>query len=385
VKKLLAFSHAGVLEVNRAIFQAMAEVADVEVLLIVPTSWQGDLIHDLKFEICTSDMKIRVCPLPVIFSGNGSLFFYRHPLRSIVEEFQPDFVFIDEEPWSFAAAQAFLATRGFPGAFFTKQNLKKKLPAPFRALEKWIFSQSSYAFSVAEEVTEVLHWKGYKKRVEYLPHSYDPELFKPLEPKDRLALRQTIGLPLDSCVVGYFGRLTEEKGVHDLLKAMSLALKAPELSHLHFLWVGNGPLFSEVKKEIERAPNGRATLIPAIPHHEVGKTLAATDILVLPSRTTKAWKEQFGRILVEALACGAALIGSDSGEIPNLIRRTGGGLVFKERDSGDLLAKLKILGAQKEVLSSYSKAGSGYVRQNLTHSAVARQLSSIIGFNVQQK
>lgn len=40
------------------------------------------------------------------------------------------------------------------------------------------------------------------------------------------------------------------------------------------------------------------------------------DVLVLPSRTLAHWKEQFGRVLTEAMACAVAVIGSDSGEIP---------------------------------------------------------------------
>jgi len=43
------------------------------------------------------------------------------------------------------------------------------------------------------------------------------------------------------------------------------------------------------------------------------------DVLVLPSRSRSFWKEQFGRVLIEAMACGVPVIGSSSGEIPNVI------------------------------------------------------------------
>ena len=59
---------------------------------------------------------------------------------------------------------------------------------------------------------------------------------------------------------------------------------------------------------------------------------AQLDVLVLPSHTTPTWKEQFGRVIVEALWCGVPVVGSDSGEIPWLIELTGGGLVFPEGD-----------------------------------------------------
>ena len=63
---------------------------------------------------------------------------------------------------------------------------------------------------------------------------------------------------------------------------------------------------------------------------------AQLDVLVLPSRTTPTWKEQFGRVIVEALWCGVPVVGSDSGEIPWLIGLTGGGLMFPEGDHAAL-------------------------------------------------
>src|SRR4029077_20714900 len=57
---------------------------------------------------------------------------------------------------------------------------------------------------------------------------------------------------------------------------------------------------------------------------------ARMDVLVLPSRTTPTWAEQFGRVLVEALWCGVPVIGSDSGAIPVVVNTTGGGLLSPE-------------------------------------------------------
>jgi glycosyltransferase involved in cell wall biosynthesis len=64
------------------------------------------------------------------------------------------------------------------------------------------------------------------------------------------------------------------------------------------------------------------------------------DVLVLPSRSTDRWTEQFGRVLVEALWCGVPIVGSDSGEIPWTVRATGGGCIFPE---GDIQALARIL------------------------------------------
>jgi glycosyltransferase involved in cell wall biosynthesis len=62
------------------------------------------------------------------------------------------------------------------------------------------------------------------------------------------------------------------------------------------------------------------------------------DVLVLPSRTMPTWKEQFGRVLIEAMACGVPVIGSDSGEIPTTIGEAG--MVFSEGDADGLAAQI---------------------------------------------
>lgn len=377
MKRLLALSHAGVLDVNRAIFQSLASAARVEVTLVVPRRWKGDLIRDLEFVPSANDRHLRVIALPATVSGNGSLFFYAASLAKIAREARPDHVFIDEEPWSINAFQAFLALRDYPRSFFTKQNIHKRLPLPFRAIESWVHRESEHAYVVADEVGDVLKRKGYSKPIRFLPHSYDPELFKPLPQADRAKERRKLGIAPDAVVVSYFGRLTEEKGLRDLLEAMRLASGDPAFARTHFLYVGNGPLLEETRRAA--GENARASAIEAIPHHEVGRAIACSDVLVLPSLTRPNWKEQYGRILIEAMACGSAVLGSDSGEIPNVILRTGGGLVFREGDARDLVAKLRELVSDPARLEERARAGRAYVERNLTHEAVGLWLAKDLG------
>ena len=70
-------------------------------------------------------------------------------------------------------------------------------------------------------------------------------------------------------------------------------------------------------------------LLPQIPSDQVAVEMRKLHALVLPSRTTPRWKEQFGRVLIEAMACGVPPVGSDSGEIPHVIDDAG--LVFRGR------------------------------------------------------
>jgi glycosyltransferase involved in cell wall biosynthesis len=374
-KKILVLSHAGVLEVNRAVFQELARLG-AEVVMVVPSEWKGDLIRGLRYEERDSDRALRVIPLPVAFSGKGSLFFYRSSLRRAVAGWEPDLVFLDEEPWSLAALQTFVE---FPKArvlFFTKENLRKSIPWPFSRLEHWVYRRAAGAFAVSEEVEEVLRDKGFRGGVEQLYHSYDPELFKVRSAEEKRQIKDEFGIPPNAIVLGYFGRLAPEKGLHDLVNALQVLAGKAGLPPWLFLCVGNGPAAEEIKTALAAMPEHRYRMLGALTHDRVGRLLATVDVLVLPSRTTPRWKEQFGRILVEAMACGAAVVGSSSGEIPHLIARSGGGLVFAEGRPDDLAACLDRLLREPELLQKHRAQGRAYVEQTLTHAIVAQILAA---------
>jgi glycosyltransferase involved in cell wall biosynthesis len=108
------------------------------------------------------------------------------------------------------------------------------------------------------------------------------------------------------------------------------------------LLVGNGPLRQEILRNGRRfGIEDRIKIIDHVPSLEVQNYLNCFDCLVLPSLTRPNWKEQFGRVLPEAMACEVPVIGSDSGEIPSVIGDAG--LVFHEGDTADLAKKLEVV------------------------------------------
>lgn len=366
--KILVASHAGVLEVNRAVYVELARLG-FEVSFLVPESWRGDLIQNLHFQKGKSEENCRFFTKPLIFSGNGSLFFYKS-LAGVPKDF--DLLIIDEEPWSLAALQLSLWAGNRTKIFYTKQNLKKTIPWVFRLLEKVVFHSSFAALSVESEVEEVLHWKGYSKKIFDFPHSYDPALFHPLSKEEKAKKRIELGLDPEKVTLLYCGRLTEEKGILDFLSV----LRKIEYSQLQCLIVGNGPLESRIKTEFQGKPFFK--LLPAIPHLQVGRTMALGDILVLPSKTQSNWKEQFGRVIVEAIACGLVVVGSDSGAIARVIDRCGGGRSFREGNVEEFLRVTTTLIQNEELRKSLQEKGRQFVSQNLSHEALAKSLASII-------
>jgi glycosyltransferase involved in cell wall biosynthesis len=116
---------------------------------------------------------------------------------------------------------------------------------------------------------------------------------------------------------------------------------------------------------------GQVEFAPYVPSTAVPDYLRELDVLVLPSRTTRSWKEQFGRVLVEAMACGVPVIGSSSGEIPNVIGD--GGLVFPEDDVAALRERLACLMADTVLRRELGERGRARVLAHFTHAQVAKE------------
>ena len=101
----------------------------------------------------------------------------------------------------------------------------------------------------------------------------------------------------------------------------------------------------------------------------------ALDVLVLPSRTTPRWKEQFGRVIIEANACETPVIGSDSGAIPEVIGDAG--LVFPERNAEALAAAFKALHADPARARAMGKAGRKQAEERYNWTRVAERMHGI--------
>ena len=119
----------------------------------------------------------------------------------------------------------------------------------------------------------------------------------------------------------------------------------------------------------------RLVIINAVPHHDVPRYMNAMDALVLPSRTTPHWKEQFGHVLIEAMACGTPVIGSDSGAIPEVIDSAG--LIFPEGDIDALAQHLRRLASHRDESRRLSQAGLARVHALYTHDTIAEQTARI--------
>ena len=122
----------------------------------------------------------------------------------------------------------------------------------------------------------------------------------------------------------------------------------------------------------------RVTFLGFVPHVETPRYLSAFDVLVVPSETQPNWKEQFGRVITEAMASGTPVVGSSSGEIPNLIHQGDGGLVFPEKNVDELAGCLRSLMTQRELREKYAENGRNWVEREVSLSAVAKKMAATL-------
>ena len=354
--RVLMLSKACVVGTYQRKLEEMAQLPDVELRVLVPPSWKdarGEL-HLERAHVEGYDLKVT----PIRFNGHFHLHYYPKIAQEI-RAFQPDIVHIDEEPYNLATWHALHHARrvGMKTLFFSWQNINRRYPYPIRLGEQWVLRNVDYAIMGTQSAADVWHEKGYTGPVAVVPQfGVDPELFAP--PK-RPRSDGTF-------TVGFVGRLVEEKGGLILLDA---------LNQLDGRWqldtVGDGPHKTILQQEAARLGLIDQITFSTLPSGQMPGYYHGLDVLVIPSLTRPNWKEQFGRVIVEAMACGIPVIGSDSGAIPDVI--SDAGLIAPEGDSETLAVHLHTLMHNPDLRHDLALRGRQRVLDNFTQAQVAAQ------------
>ncbi|MFO7314722.1 glycosyltransferase [Rhodothermus marinus] len=366
--KLLVISHACVTPINQDFWGFIMHKYGWNIDLVVPETWRGE--YGLVVAQRWKSFAGRIWKLPVLFSGSVPLHIYRARLDKVIEKVDPDVVYVHHEPYGLATFQWYLANKiakSVPIGFFSWQNILKNYPLPVRVGEQWVYRNSSFAFVGSKGAEEVLREKGYKGPVYYKPGFVNLNIYKPY-PEEARKIRRELGVE-DKYVIGFVGRLVKEKGIVTLVKALSLL--GDRLDWVCF-FIGKGNLLDFLKsKSVRLGIDRRVMFMDYIKHENIPYYLSLMDLLILPSETQKNWKEQFGRVIIEAMACGTPVIGSSCGEIPHLIQKTGGGLIFREGDYEELAECIVKLLHDEALRKNLAIRGSNVVRNEYSLEAVA--------------
>lgn len=322
--KVLAIAHNCVGVSNRRKFDALAAQGDLDVTLLTPRWWfeEGRVLRQ------TARVDgYRLVVGRTIFTNNGTRHAYLTKLWRLIAAGQPDVIDVHEEPFSAAAFQAAVLRELFaPRAAFifcSYVNLRRIWRRPYRWFERYVFRKAEAAYAPNADVPEVLAAKGFTRSVHVIPMGVDLERFHVSETEALARIGREA-----PWTVGFLGRLEPVKGLPVLVEAFSHLGRDARL-----VIVGDGPERLPIEALTwELGVGDRVEVKPSIPFEEVPSFLAGLDVLVLPSITIPpAHREQFGRVLVEAMALGLPVVGSGSGGIPDVIGDAG--VVVPEGDA----------------------------------------------------
>jgi glycosyltransferase involved in cell wall biosynthesis len=376
-KRILIIDNLAVESSRRGVYRLLGEIAECDVHLLVPRSWR-----ETTSEIECEEERSNTLDLHI----SRILFGYRHhrvvytDLFRLIRKLHPDFVLAVHAPENYATLQL-LAARRFllptmKVALFASRNIDLPaigLPYKFAFINSvcdWIASRSKVDVVYHRPKSFGHLYQRYTKRPLYIPHSVDCLVFKPIPSKRHRGSGDV--------TFGYVGRLVKEKGVHILIQAFA---KLPMQAHL--VIAGGGPQLEHLHslaRNYEIAE--RTTFEPPVPYSTMHELLNRLDVLVLPSLETAHWKELFGRILVEAMACELPVVASDSGGIPEVVGEAG--ILFKSGNVRDLEEKLLDLLGDPVKRRELGKKGRARVLSSFHTPIVAETLAQDIAHNLRQ-
>jgi glycosyltransferase involved in cell wall biosynthesis len=360
--KVLMLSKACLVGSYQTKLEAIARHKDVDLTVIVPPVWY-DPAGPVKLERAHTE-GYRLLVDPIRFNGQFHTYYFSK-LKQRLAAIRPDVVHIDEEPYNLATWLALRQARRVraKSLFFSWQNLRRSYPFPFNLLENQVLSNVDYAIMGNQAAADVWRQKGYRGPMRIIPQfGVDATLFQPPEQRD----------PGRGFVIGSANRrLVLEKGVDLLLRA---AARLPGVWRLHI--AGDGPARPSLENLARQLGIwDRVQFDGVVTSAQMPGYLQQMDALVLASRTLSNWKEQFGRVLIEAMACEVAVVGASSGEIPNVIGQAG--LVFPEGDEQTLHQHLLNLMQSATLRDELGRNGRRRVLAHYTQNQIASETVAV--------
>ncbi len=358
--RVLSVSHTAVSRAaGRLRYLPIAADPAIELALVVPARWYqfGRWMEADR----SVDPDLHVAALPILLPRAGPASWYLHiypGLGRVARALRPEVIHLWEEPWSRWRCRARCSPPGTARRWCWRwtRTSSSGCRRPFEAIRRHVLRRTDLLLCRSAQAEAVARAAGYRGPARPIGYGVDRTVFRPGAPPS----------PMPPLRLGYAGRIVEEKGLDDVLDAMGQSRAPVELAIL-----GAGPHEAALRRRAAELA-GRVTFRPWGEPEEVAAFLRGLHALVLPTRTTSSVKEQFGRVIIEAQACGVPVIGSSSGAIPEVIGA--GGWVVPERDPAALATLLERLAAAPDEVRARGEAGRANVARRFTLEAVAAEL-----------
>ncbi len=343
--RLLVVSATYVTGENRKKLAALARHFDVTAATCAELTAYG--LSNRVEPALSSEVGYQVAGLPAVGDPNSTTRYWLRGLGGVFRRASPDVVLVESEPWAWIRWQSWLLKTLFcrRAVFgeFSWENLER--PGWKGAILGLFYRAAALTddFVVVgnRAAREIFLRHGHAPaRVLVSPQlGVDPSLFHPIDRETCDRLRRETGIPPGAFLVGFCGRLVESKGLRELMAAVRQTRARLPAANVHLSLLGFGPLGDELA-----ATPGASDFLHVFPprhHAEVAPYMQGLDLFVLPSKPRQdggVWTEQFGFVLIQAMACRVPTIGSDSGAIPEVIDTAEA--IFPADDTPALTAKL---------------------------------------------
>lgn len=314
--KIAIISHAYQDERYLAALDAMAELPEVEATLIHPEHYKGGAFR------WSAPHSIANLGVPVVLaSRQGTLLYRPRALAQALDLCRPDLILHEQEVYTFGAAQiaAIARHRSIPLVQFVWENVARSLATPRRLLRRYVLAHADAVIAGSDRARQVHRDWGFSGPITVMPQMGVTACARP-----RLGRRDAAVFKI--CFVG---RLVPCKGVDCLLRAVADLHRRG--CAVDCTIAGQGPEY------VALSALARELRIDTCVHFcghldadQVRSLMRSSDCLVLPSRRSERWEEQFGLVLAEAMAEATVTVGSRTGAIPGVIGSEE--LLFAEED-----------------------------------------------------
>ena len=355
VRRVVVISHAYLDPAHRGKLKALA-ARDLDVTIGVPQRWAAATIGRPIEATWERQSGVETFPVPARHHGDPTTVrFGSRELRSLLRDKRPDLVQVEEEPLFPAAAQVTRMARraGIPVVLFTQDNVASRPSFTQRWRRRRVLERVRGVIAGSEAAAALVRHERPDAAVAVIP-----QLGVTVPPAPEHAYHEGLA-------IGFVGRLVPEKGLDTLLEALG----ENRSERWHLTVVGEGP----ERERLERMASAerlaaRIRWTGALPPTGIARLWPDLDVLVLPSRKLPTWREPVAEVLAEAMAHEVAVIGSDSGVIPEVIGEAG---VIVPAGEPHALAEALRRVAATAFRRSLIEAGRGRAMQRFSEDAVA--------------
>src|ERR1700735_2933399 len=363
--RVLFVGHSYVYPLSQQKLYALSLTGKTDVAALVPANWYEPNWGWTTKPVAAFE-NFRLYLVPVVFNGRVGAFVYE-PLGvgRALASFRPDLVQVEAEAYSLAALQLAIIAKLYRKkvVLFSWENIDRAFSAPRRLSRRLALALTDGAVCGNRENEKLLRRWGFKGKTVVMPQfGVDMEMFNPRLRAARNGNR--------FFTVGFVGRLVPEKGVDILLRAVAQLVNRGLAVRVLACGAGSPEPLQALARQLGIAE--RIQWMDAILPPEVPQQMSQVDALVLPSRTMPRWKEQFGHVLIEAMAMAIPVVGSSSGEIPQVIGRED--LIFTEgsfNELAEILAKLIAAPGWRQEVGHWLR---DRVNDEFSHAEIARRL-----------